>query len=116
MLSPDQISSWNDISTIESDKYQVYQHLVYCLEIFLKYQIAWHLIEVLPIFYMFFQESTFMKIGPYSRSDQTKPNQVVYYKSFIIMSEPTKKNFSSIAPLGAEKIDLEVSKFEKRSF
>ena len=57
-----------------------------------------------------------MKIGPYSRSDQTKPNPVVYYKSFIIMSEPTKKNFSSIAPSGAEKIDLEVSKFEKWSF
>ena len=63
---------------------------------------------------MFFQESTFLKIGPYTRSDQTKPNLVVYYKSFIIMPEPTKKNFSSIAPSGAEKIDPEVSKFEKR--
>ena len=32
------------------------------------------------------------------------------------MSEPTKKNFSSLAPSGAEKIDPEVSKFEKCYF
>ena len=32
------------------------------------------------------------------------------------MSEPTKKKFSSIAPSGAEKIDPEVSKFEKCYF
>ena len=29
------------------------------------------------IFDMFFQESTFMKIGPYSRSDQTKPSGIL---------------------------------------
>ena len=28
---------------------------------------------------MFFQESTFLKIGPYTRSDQTKPNQTQWY-------------------------------------
>ena len=28
---------------------------------------------------MFFQESTFMKIEPYSRSDQTTPNQIRWY-------------------------------------
>ena len=64
----------------------------------------------------YFQESTFTKIAPYSRSDQTKPNQVVYYILLIIMWEPTKKNFSPLAPSGAEKIDPEVSKFEKCYF
>ena len=58
----------------------------------------------------FFENRTIYQIRP----NQTKPNLVVYYKSFIIMPEPTKKNFSSIAPSGAEKIDPEVSKFEKR--
>ena len=48
--------------------------------------------------------------------DHTKPNQVVYYILLIIMWEPTKKNFSPLAPSGAEKIDPEVSKFEKCYF
>ena len=50
------------------------------------------------------------------RLNQTKPNLVVYYILFSIMWEPTKKNFSSLAPSGAEKIDPEVSKFEKCYF
>ena len=56
---------------------------------------------------VFFQESTFLKIGPYTRSNQTKPSGIL---------QKLPKNFSSIAPFGAEKIDPEVSKFEKRLF
>ena len=65
-------------------------------------------------FDMFFQESTFMDHIP----DQTKPNQTKWYttKASLSCQSLTKKKFSSIAPLGAEKIDLEVSKFEKWLF
>ena len=52
---------------------------------------------------MFFQENTFIKNGQYSRSEQTKPNQVVYYKSFIIMSEPTQKKFQLNCSIGGRE-------------
>ena len=54
-----------------------------------------------------------MKIGPYSRSDQTKPSGILQKLHHHVRAY---KKTSSIAPSGAEKIDPEVSKFKKQSF
>ena len=62
----------------------------------------------------YFQESTFTKIAPYSRSDQTKPSGILHSVQHHVRAY--QKNFSSLAPSGAEKIDPEVSKFEKCYF
>ena len=57
----------------------------------------------------FFKIMTICQIRP----NQTKPAKVVYYILLNIVSEHTKKNFSSLGPMGAEIRGPESSKFEK---
>ena len=51
----------------------------------------------------FYVPATHSKIRP----NQTILAQVVYYILFIFIWVTTKKNLSSLGPMGAEKIDLD---------
>ena len=52
----------------------------------------------------FYVTATRSKIRP----NQTILAQAVYYILFIFIMESTKKNFSSLGPMGAEKIGWQV--------
>ena len=60
----------------------------------------------------FYVPATHSKIRP----NQTILAQVVYYILLSIVSEPTKKNFSSLGLTGAKIWGQESSKFEKHPF
>ena len=63
----------------------------------------------------YFQDSIFSKLAPHTSSDQTKPNQPMWYTTICSAScESIPKNLSSLGPMGAEIQGPESSKFEKQ--
>ena len=63
---------------------------------------------------VYFQDSSFSKFWPYTRSDQTSPSGILNFIKHSLRAY--HKNFSSLGPMGAEIMGLENSNFEKHHF